>query len=164
MSRKHPKQPNPIIEYDGKPVYYIDSVPTVLEHMHGDMASGFIVKDDMTTRPCYVARGQGYFAHGDTAKGAVAALEEKILASMSSADKIEQFAAKFEIDTEYTVEEFYHWHHDLTGSCETGRKVFMENHGYKMEDKVTTRQFLEITKNDFGSSIIRQLIEKYQDA
>ena len=58
-------------------VDYIDGVPTIITHIHNNVASGFIIKFDMTLIPCYVAKEGNHFAHGSTLKEAVADAEVK---------------------------------------------------------------------------------------
>lgn len=159
--RPAPISTHPLLEFDGQPVYYIDSVPTVLLSVHGDVARGYTIDRDLTTHKCVVARGHGYFAHGETLEQAMRDLEAKITANMPVEEKIAEFKKKFELDTEYLAEEFYTWHNTLTGSCTMGRNGFMRDHNINMTDKVTTRFFLEITHDSYGGEIIRQLAESY---
>ena len=57
--------------FNGCIVERIDSVPTIITHIHNDVASGFIIGFDMTLIPCYVAKLGNSFAHGKTLKDAV---------------------------------------------------------------------------------------------
>lgn len=152
---------NPVIEFNGQPVYSIDGVNTILNHIHGDLASGYILNSDLTTKPCYVARGQGFFAHGETAEKAISDLEAKILNSMPIEDRVNQFVEQFKLDQEYLVEEFYKWHNILTGSCEIGRNAFMRDHELSLTDSITTKKFIELTQDAFGAQAIQMLKKRY---
>lgn len=51
----------------------------------------------------------------------------------------------------------------LTGSCEMGRREFAKSHGYSLteEELLTVEEFIELTKNSYGGSVIRKLREAY---
>ena len=135
-------------------VYYIDSVPTVLEKVHLNLAKGYTINADLTTNECYVAKGNNLFAHGATPSDAIKALQDK---------KIDTFVAEFNLYDKYPAKTFYEWHHKLTGSCEFGRNSFIKNHGIDLENGMySVKEFIEKTRNDFGGDIIRQLEEKYE--
>ena len=55
---------------NGKRIYYIDDTPTVIEHVHGDYAQGYIVGRDLQLRPVYIARKGNFWAHGETLRAA----------------------------------------------------------------------------------------------
>lgn len=146
--------------FNGQKVYYIDFVPTVIERVKGNLAKGYIVNSDLTTEKCYIAKCNNLFAHGGTLKEANEALQAKILDNMDIDDKIDMFLKNFEVDKKYPAKVFYEWHHTLTGSCEMGRKAFAKNHDIDLgKDSFTVSEFIELTKNDYGGEIIRQLAE-----
>ena len=147
---------------NGHPVWLIDDVPTVITAICRNIAKGYIVNRDLTLTPCFIAKGQGRFAHGETAKKAVEALQEKIFA-MDTEAAIEAFVAEFEPKKKYPARDFYTWHHRLTGSCEMGRKQFFRDGGYDLEhDTFTVDEFIQITENAYGGEIIRKLKEVWE--
>ena len=142
-------------------VDYIDGVPTIITHIHKDVASGFIIRFDMTLLPCYVAKAGNYFAHGKTLKDAVIDAEAKEMYNMPIEERIEKFIEVFgSVDSEHTGKEFYDWHHILTGSCRMGRDKFCEENGIDLTKKYSVRYFLNITKNSYGGDIIKQIINE----
>lgn len=144
----------------GHSVEYIDGIPTIITTIKGDLAKGYIVDPaDFSKKPCYVARSGYAFAHGDTARKAAKALEEKLLAEMSVDERIAEFIkAGFKLDSEYPVKTFFYWHGRLTGSCENGRLAFAKTNGLDVESgTMTTRQFIQITKNAFGGEVISRI-------
>jgi len=146
---------------NGKPVYDIDSVNTIIEHVRGNLAKGFIVNGDLTLTPCFVVKGHNKFAHGETYKAAFESLENKIFEDMDVDERIEKFIEIFKLDKKYPAKDFYDWHSKLTGSCEMGRKAFAKDHGIDVDnDQMTVEEFIGLTKNSFGSSVIRQLAEE----
>lgn len=145
----------------GKDVYQIDEVPTIVEHIRENVARGFILNEDFTLNPCFIAKGNGYFAHGKTIKDARDALREKIFENMDSEEAIENFLKTFEKGKEYPGTQFFEWHHYLTGSCQMGRESFVKNKGIKLEDTFTVDRFIELCEDDYGSEIIKKLKERW---
>lgn len=147
--------------FNGHIIDYIDGVPTIITHIHNDVASGFIIGFDMTLIPCYVAKAGNYFAHGKTLKDAVKDAEAKEMGEMPIEERIEKFIEVFgSLDSEHTGKEFYDWHHILTGSCRMGRDKFCEENGINLTNKYSVRYFLNITKNSYGGDIIKQIINE----
>ena len=144
-------------------VYIIDGVQTIIRQIKGNVAKGFILNKDFTLEPCYIVKGNGYFAHGKDIREAQSSLREKIFEDMDSDEAIEQFMSKFEKDKSYKGTEFFEWHHYLTGSCLMGRQSFVRNHGLDLEKEYTVAEFIELTENDYGSEIIKQLKERIKE-
>ena len=59
-----------IKKYDGEDVHMIDGVQTIITAVHGNIAKGTILQEDLTLTPCFVAKVDGFFAHGETARAA----------------------------------------------------------------------------------------------
>ena len=145
------------------PVFRIDSIPTIINRVKGSVAKGFILNDDFTTSPCFVVKGNGYFAHGTTVREANAALQAKIFENMDTDEAIETFMANFEHGKKYKGTVFFEWHHYLTGSCLMGRESFVKNKGINLEDEFTVEEFIGLCKNDYGGEIIETLKERWND-
>lgn len=123
---------------------------------------GAILQANLTLKKCYIVKGGGYFAHGDTLPEAMSALRDKLFEDMPEDERIEAFIAEFEPDKKYPVKLFYDWHHRLTGSCEMGRNDFAKSHGIDVDnDTMTREEFAELTKNAYGGEVIRRLIEAF---
>ena len=146
--------------FNNSPVYYIDGVPTVITDVHGNLAKGFTINGDLTTQPCFIAKGENKFAHGETFAEAQKALQDKIFEDMDTEEKIEMFLREFKPGVKYSAKSFYEWHHKLTGSCEFGRNAFVKNHGIDLENGMyTLEEFIQYTQNDYGGDIIRKVKE-----
>ena len=52
-------------------------------------------------------------------------------------------------------------HHYLTGSCEMGREAFVKRHGIDLDKTYTVEEFIELTEDDYGGEIIKNLKERY---
>ena len=66
-----------VLNLDGRSVYMINGVPTIITVVSGDYAKGYILNDDLTVSPCYVVKEGRYFAHGSTLADAVRRVLEK---------------------------------------------------------------------------------------
>lgn len=148
-------------EFNGRKVYNIDSVPTLIYVVKGDAAMGAVLRRDMTLRDCWIAKRGNFFAHGDTLHAAGEAAEAKWLENKPLDERIADFVKIHPaLDEEYG--NLFEWHHILTGSCEFGRRQRCEEHGYKPTDSITVREFLTKTVHSYGGSIIRRVAEYYK--
>ena len=150
---------------NGYDIYRVDDTPTIFTQIRGNVAKGYILEQNVILKPCYIVKGNGYFAHGETLKEAQSALEEKILDDMDIEEKIKLFKENFpDVNKKYPVKDFYQWHHNLTGSCEMGRKAFAKNHNIDIKnDVMTVKEFMNLTENAYCGEIIRQLKESYKE-
>ena len=149
-------------KFCGQTVHRVDGLHTLIDRVHDTVAKVRILNKDLTVTPGYVAKGGGYFAHGETLQDAMAALEIKIMDNMPVEEKIGLFMEKFKPGQAYPVREFYDWHNRLTGSCEAGRRSFARDHEIDIEkDEMTPEQFMALTKDAYGGSVIRELMEAW---
>ena len=153
-----------ILILNGNIVDNVDSLPTIIIQVKGNFAKGYIVKDDLTLESCYIAKVGNFFAHGKTLKDAVTDAEKKKGKRMSIEGRIKRFVEIFgSLDSEHTGKEYYDWHHILTNSCQMGRDKFCEAHDIDLSKKYTVKYFLDITKNSYGSNIIKLVKEAYKN-
>jgi hypothetical protein len=138
-------------------IYIIDGIQTIITIIKNNIAKGFILKSDLTLTPCYIVKQNNVFSHGKTLKKAMQDLQNKLFQDMSEEDRIDAFHKDFNLKDKYKVEKFFDWHNRLTGSCEMGRKNFLENKGISFEDEFTVAEFIETCKNEYGGEIIKKL-------
>ena len=136
---------------------------TIITRIHGSFAKGYILNTDFTKSKCYIAKGQGYFAHGETMGDARDALRAKIFENMDSEEAIKAFMDKFKKGEKYKGTEFFEWHHYLTGSCLMGRESFVKNRGLDLELLYTVEEFIDICEDDYGGKIIKELKERWYE-
>ena len=148
--------------FNGKDVFLVDGVQTIITHIKDAVAKGFILNNDFTLTPCFIVKGHGYFAHGKTLEEASHSLQEKIFEDMDTEEAIEMFMDTFKKGEKYKGTEFFEWHHHLTGSCLMGRESFVKNHGLDVNAMYTVDEFIEICENDYGSGIIKELKERWR--
>ena len=154
-----------IVSFCGQKVYQIDDVPTLIDHVHGNAAKGRILRDDLTTEDCYIVKQGSLFAHGKTLREAMDALRDKLFEDMPEEERIAEFVKAHEWGKQYPSADYYGWHHRLTGSCDMGRSEFAKRHGYKLTDDelLTVEEFIKLTENSYGGSVIRKLREAYEE-
>ena len=151
-----------VAEINGREVHRIDDVSTVLYSIRGNVAKGAILHDDLTLEPCYIVKGQGHFAHGETLHKAMEALTDKIMEDMPEKDRIAEFIkAHPEYRKAYPNRDLYDWHHRLTGSCQMGRDAFMQSKDLSLDGETTVEEFVRLTQDAYGGSTIRKLPEIY---
>ncbi|MCM1276035.1 MAG: hypothetical protein NC299_11850, partial [Lachnospiraceae bacterium] len=143
-------------------IYGVDDVPTVIYRVYKDYAKGAVVNDDLTLTPCYIAKGGNRFAHGETLRKAVEALQDKLFENMPAEERVEAFCEEFKPRTAYTVREFYKWHNKLTGSCEMGRTQFAKEHNIDLDGEMTVEEFIKLTEHAYGGDVIQMLKPHYK--
>lgn len=148
-----------IKKYDGEDVHMIDGVQTIITSVHGDIAKGFILQGDLTLTPCFIAKVDGCFAHGETVRQAVTDARDKAFERLAQEERITAFLNAIKPNTAYPVMTLYDWHHRLTGSCEAGRKAFAKDHGIDLNADMTREAFFELTKDAYGGSVIREAMK-----
>ena len=153
-----------ITEYQGKNVYYIDSIPCVFESVHETWSAVLVIdQNDFSVEKAFIAKLDGYFAHGDTIKDAFASVTEKVMDNMDFDEKKKTFFDKFPSLTEqYAAIDFFSWHHIITGSCEFGRKSFAKEHDVDLDGSMTVKRFIELTKESYGGDRIKELEGMYK--
>ena len=154
-----------IVSFCGQKVYQIDVVPTLIDHVHENVAKGRILQDDLTTEDCYIVKQGSLFAHGETLRKAMDALRGKLFEDMPEDERIAEFVKVHEWGKQYPSADYYEWHHRLTGSCDMGRSEFAKRHGYKLTDDelLTVEEFIKLTANSYGGSVIKKLRESYKE-
>ena len=151
---------NGISKYNNHYVFIIDNISTIITSIHGNVAKGFILNKNLTLEKIFVAKGNNKFAHGKNLKEAVADLQEKIFDDLDIEEKIEMFNKQFNRFDKYIGEEFYKWHHILTGSCTAGRNNFVRENNLDLKKLYTVDEFIKITKDSYGGNIIKKLREE----
>lgn len=143
-----------------QPVYKINGIQTIITAVFGDTAKGYILRDDLTLVPCYIAKKESHFAHGETLAQAIADVAEKAFDDMPEEERIAEFWKCHENGVKYPARDLYDWHHRLTGSCEMGRNTFAAEHEIDLNsDMFTVAEFVELCEKSYGGEIIRKLAE-----
>ena len=150
-----------IIMFNAEKIYWIDGVPTIIKKIKKQIAKGFILKADLTLQPCYVAKVDNRYAHGNTIREAVKQAREKTFELLPVDDRIKKFWECHNLTDRYPAKDLYEWHHILTGSCEMGRNQFVKEKGVDLEmDTFTVDEFVTMCKDRYGGEIIKKLIKR----
>ena len=152
-----------IKQFNGRNVYMIDEVATLIDNMHVSYAKGSILNSDFTLTPCYVARYGNCFAHGKTLRQAFNEAREKDMEHRPLEERVNMFRKEFpDPDKKIPARTLYNWHHILTGSCTAGRDSFARDHSISIDsDEFTVREFIKITCQSYGGENIRRLALAY---
>ena len=150
-------------QYNKQTVYRIDDTPTLIDSVSGNFAKGKILHNDLTLTDCYIAKVGNYFAHGETLKKAYADATAKALANEPIEDRVKRVVEQYpDADEPIEHSELFMLHNILTGSCEFGRRQFAKEHNLDPTNgKMSMRDFINLTKNAYGSSNIRLLAKAY---
>ena len=153
-----------IKSYNGYEVYIIDDMRTIIHSVHGNIARGAIINSDLTLADCYIAKYEDYFAHGETAKQAMADAQSKAYQNKPFEERIDYVIEKYpDVDVLIEHSALFSLHNFLTGSCLFGRKEFAKAHSLDPEHgSMTMREFIHLTKDAFGGDNIRQLADAYK--
>ena len=57
-----------ISNLNGYDVYRVDDIPTIFTHIHGNVAKGYMLEENVILKPCYIVKGNWYFADCETLK------------------------------------------------------------------------------------------------
>ncbi len=144
--------------FNKQPVYYVDNIPCIFLSIVNNVAKVSVIKDDMSTVKMYIAKSNNLFAHGDTKEQALRSVNEKAFASLSFEERKSEFIKLFKKDGTYPARHFFEWHHLLTGSCESGRMMFVKTHNIDLEAGMSTITFLNLTKNEYNGKIIEEIL------
>ena len=147
-------------EFNGRKVYKIDRLSTLIYTVRGNVAKGAVLRKDMTLKDCWIVKRGNFFAHGDTLHEAVEAVEAKWRENRPLDERIAEFVKTHpSLDEPYG--DLFEWHHVLTGSCEFGRRQWCDGHGYKPTDSIALRTFFTETAGNYGGDVIRQVAKEY---
>ena len=148
-------------EFNRKKVFIVDSIPCVFISIKKNIAMIDIINKDLTTTKTFLAKDENFFAHGKSIKEAVEAAYKKKKINMDIESKINLFGKTFGFNSVQSNKTFFEWHHTLTGSCELGRNRFAEEKDIDLNESMTTKEFLELTKNAYGGEAIQKIIQIY---
>ena len=153
-----------IKSYNGHEVYVIDELQTIIYSVHGNIAKGATINQDLTLTDCYIAKYEDYFAHGNTAKQAMLDAQAKAYQDKPVEERIDHVVGKYpDVDVPIEHSVLFSLHNFLTGSCLFGRQEFAKAHSLDPEHgSMTMREFISLTKDAFGGDNIRQLADAYR--
>ena len=99
--------------------------------------------EDFNNEISYVARSGDKFSHGETIEKSISDLRYKISSRDTS-----RFSS-WEIDDIKPIEELIEAYRVVTGACEAGVKMFLENKNLS-SDKMSVQEAIALTENQYG--------------
>ena len=147
--------------FNGEKVYILDSIPCTFISIKKNIALVNVINKDLTTTKTFLAKDETFFAHGETIKEAIEAAYQKKIINMDVESKINLFVKTFDFNSVQSNRTFFDWHYALTGSCELGRNIFVKENAIDLNKSMSTKEFLELTKNAYGGETIKKIIEIY---
>ena len=123
-----------ITKYNGHDVYFIDGIATIITNIKYNIATGYMLRNNVKLVPCYIVKIGNYFAHGETAKEAYNDALAKYQQNQPLSERIADFIKQYPtLDTIVKHEDLFRWHNILTGSCRFGRLEFCKANGIDPE-------------------------------
>jgi hypothetical protein len=148
--------------FHGANVYYIDGIPCTFERVHPKMLFAkvnVINIMDFSAEAQYVVKYNGVFAHGLTVRQAKVEAENKYYSSLDTESTITAFRESFKKSKKYKAQLFYEWHSRLTGSCTSGKDLFIKQNNIDLDADMSVQEFISLTKEAYGGNVIQQLLE-----
>lgn len=152
---------------DGYKVSLINGASIIITNIHGNVAQGYLLEKIVYKKPCFIIKGEGYFAYSDTLFDAYEKLVKIILfnkyAGTSNDNLLYAFKEKFPIyDKPYSNRDFFIWHSIITRSCREGREEFCDDYNINIRSKSTVRKFIELAKEaNYCVKVIEKLEKLY---
>lgn len=150
-----------ILTYEGEPVYTVDGIPCIFQSVHDTWAKVSVIRTtDFTVFTAFIGKCKGFFAHGKTVREALQDAKEKFYLNIDFEQKKAELKRLFSrsADKKLPVRTLYDWHGMLTGSCRFGRNEFMRDHTLKDDDRLTLKEFVNLTAEYFGGQKIQELL------
>lgn len=142
-------------------IYYIDSIPTIIYNVKGDIAKGAILSEnDMTLTPCFIMKKGDVYAHAKTLHEAHKIVHDKFEKKYNVDDRINKFKNEFpDFNIKVKAKELFNWHYYLTGSCALGKIALLNDKHIDLEnDMVSVHDFIELSRDKFGWDVIVKLL------
>jgi hypothetical protein len=122
----------------------IDGVQTIIKSIKGNVAKGFIINDDLTLEPTFVAKVGDSFAHGRSAREAIDSASAKHNESATPEERVQSFIESHPSLGTLTGREWVAVHRQLTLSCEQGCESFVRGKGIDLSKQYTLAEFIEL--------------------
>jgi hypothetical protein len=160
-----------LLQLNKHKVYLIDGIQTLIYSVKTNnrffgqrelsVAKGAIINKDLSLTDCFIVKCENCFAHADTISKAVTEATNKALLNKPIEERISDFKERFKNGEKYPAEDFFGWHTILTGSCDFGKKSFIENNNIDMKKSYTVSEFVDIVKGQYGWDIISKIRESF---
>lgn len=147
-------------------IYNINGAPIAIDNIKGNIAKGRILNDDMTFTDCWIVREGNCIEYGKDLHETHKAAQRESAIQLPKEERLKMFVQRFPSPDEMIpIKELYNWHHVLTGACKYWSKEWCKRRGFNLESNrlVSVRQFVNLTKREWGGDIIMELKNYYKD-
>ena len=152
-----------IKRYNGNDVYFINGYALYITHIRKPYAMGEIIKNDLTTQPCYIARVNNHIAVGESLHDVIEELRDKISISNDNEYDVAQafVLAHPDYEKEYDWDEMVFWHSLTTASCKEGRDKFSSHANKGKGSKATPKELIDFIKQSRDKSLGEKIEKIY---
>ena len=152
-----------ILSYNNHPVYCIDGYMLYIDHVHEPWMIGRIIKNDLLTQQCYLAKINQTYVVAGSLHDAIELMREKMQTSNDSESDIATafVMAHPDYEKQYEWDEMVTWHALVKGSCANGRRQFSKLSDKASGDKATPKELIEFMKNSPAVHIAEKMEELY---
>jgi len=151
-----------LLSYKGNKVHYIDNIPCYFISVNKSLLFAKVMvidTSDLSVTKQFVFKFNDCFAHGITLKDAKRDAEAKYYSQLDVSERIASFNSTFKRGIKYKSRLFYEWHSTLTGSCQSGKDLFIKQNNIDLDSEMTVDEFISKTRNAYGGEIIEKLNE-----
>lgn len=152
-----------ILSYNNNKTYMIDGFVVYITHIHEPWLMGEIIKNDLTTQSCYMAKINDKFVVDYSLREVLDGMREKIALTKDNADDIAHafVLAHPDYEKEYDWEEMVAWHSLDKTSCADGRRNFSKYAKMSSGMKATPKVLIEFMMNSTSKPIAERMLNIY---
>lgn len=152
-----------ILSYNNNKTYIIDDFVVYITHIHEPWVMGEIIKNDLTTESCYMAKINDKFVVDYSLREVLDGMREKIRLTKDNADDIARafVLAHPDYEKEYDWEEMVAWHSLDKTSCAEGRRNFSKKAKMSAGMKATPKTLIELMMNTTARPIAEKMKKIY---
>jgi hypothetical protein len=152
-----------ILSYNNNKTYMIDGFVVYITHIHEPWLMGEIIKNDLTTQSCYMAKINDKFVVDYSLREVLDGMREKIALTKDNADDIARafVLAHPDYEKEYDWEEMVAWHSLDKTSCADGRRNFSKYAKMSSGMKATPKVLIEFMMNSTSKPIAERMLNIY---
>ena len=155
-----------IVKYAEYEIHNINGNAVAITQEHGRAKRGVALSPSLNKHDCYVITFGESFGIGDNLHDAYEDVKRVITSKTTHVQKGYDWA-QFVVDRYPDVDalipnlELLELHNIITNSCSSGIQTFAAQHGIDIDGSSSMRTFITLTKDSFGSDVIKSIADKY---
>lgn len=162
--RKEIYNGNGILSYNNNKTYFFDGYVVIITHIHKPWIMGEIIKNDLTTQKCYLAKVNNNVVVSDSIRGVIEGMRLKMTNSKITNDDIAKafVLAHPDYDKLYDWDEMVSWHTLEPTSCVAGRQKFTKLAHKKSGDLATPKELVHHMKKGSAKKLGEKIEQTYK--